>query len=198
MHSNTNLSPCIWSLVTAQDRLLFFNLDLSVSNTPTLLASSLDRYLRILADKCGTRNIEDLYVQMLPPVILAAKTVASKEDNPTWWQAMNGHYASTGKPLKLKLRLLRKSKLGPLYLAQMILPMFCPPGLSKLKDTQMGLSRSTRVVSVLVATNKFKVLTSLRPTAHHPSGASFRMHLGPLFEARRYHLCLSSCLTWER
>jgi hypothetical protein len=66
---------------------------------------------------------------------------------------MNGHYASTGKPLKLKLRLLRKSKLGPLYLAQMILPMFCPPGLSKLKDTQMGLSRSTRVVSVLVATN---------------------------------------------
>ena len=26
-------------------------------------------------------------------MILAAKTAATKEDNPTWWQAMNGTYA---------------------------------------------------------------------------------------------------------
>jgi hypothetical protein len=27
------------------------------------------------------------------PMILAAKSAASKDDNPTWWQAMNGPYS---------------------------------------------------------------------------------------------------------
>jgi hypothetical protein len=97
--------------VTAQDRLLFANLDWSVPNTPTLLASPLDRYLCILADKCGTGNIEDLHVQMLSPLILAAKTAASKEDNPTWWQAMNGPYAEEyWKAAQLEIETLEKIK----------------------------------------------------------------------------------------
>jgi hypothetical protein len=95
-HSNPSkrkLESLYLAKVTAQDRLLFANLDWSVPSTPSLIASPLDRYLCILADKCGTGNIEDLHVQTLSPLILAAKTAASKEDNPTWWQAMNGPYA---------------------------------------------------------------------------------------------------------
>jgi hypothetical protein len=80
-HSNASkrkLESLYLAKVTTQDRLLFANLDWSFPNTPTLLASPLDRYLCILADKCGTGNIEDLHVQMLSPLILAAKTAASK------------------------------------------------------------------------------------------------------------------------
>ena len=29
----------------------------------------------------------------MSPLILTAKTTSVKEDNPTWWQAMNGRYA---------------------------------------------------------------------------------------------------------
>ena len=62
-----------------------------------------------MADKCGTGNIEDLYVQTLSPLILAAKTAASKEDNPTWWQAMNGPYAEEfWKAAQLEIETLEK------------------------------------------------------------------------------------------
>ncbi len=61
----------------------------------TLLASLLECYLIIMANKCNTGTIKDLLVQMLiSPLILAAKTAAIKEDNPTRCQeAMNGPYA---------------------------------------------------------------------------------------------------------
>jgi hypothetical protein len=91
--SRRKLESLYLAKVTAQDRLLFANLDWSVPNTPTLLASPLERYLIIMASKCDTGAIEDLHVQMISPMILAAKTAATKEDNPTWWQAMNGPYA---------------------------------------------------------------------------------------------------------
>jgi hypothetical protein len=45
-----------------------------------------------MANSCHSA-IEDLHVHLISPLILAAKTVATKEDNPTWWQAMNGPYA---------------------------------------------------------------------------------------------------------
>jgi hypothetical protein len=91
--SRRTLESLYLAKVTAQDRLLFANLDWSVPNTPTLLASPLECHLIIMANKCDTGAIEDLHVQILSPMILAAKTAATKEDNPTWWQAMNGSYA---------------------------------------------------------------------------------------------------------
>jgi hypothetical protein len=113
-HSNASkreLESLYLAKVTAQDRILFANLDWSVPNTPTLLASPLDRYLCILADKCGTGNIEDLHVQSLSPLILAAKTAVSKEDNPTWWQAMNGPYAGEyWKAAQIEIETLEKIK----------------------------------------------------------------------------------------
>ena len=83
--SRCTLESLYLAKVTAQDRLLFANLDWSVPNTPTLLASPLERYLIIMANKCDTGAIKDLHVQMISPMILAAKTAATREDNPTWW-----------------------------------------------------------------------------------------------------------------
>jgi len=83
--SRCTLESLYLAKVTAQDRLLFSNLDWSVPNTPTLLASPLERYLIIMANKCDTGAIENLHIQILSPMILAAKTAATKEDNPTWW-----------------------------------------------------------------------------------------------------------------
>jgi hypothetical protein len=68
-------------------------LDWSIPDTPTLIASPLERYLNIMANSCHTGTIKDLHVHLILPLILAAKTAATKEDNPTWWQTMNGPYA---------------------------------------------------------------------------------------------------------
>ncbi len=86
---------------------------------------------------------------------------------------MNGPYAEEyWEAAQLEIETLEKIK------AWTVVPctdeITClPPGLSKFKDTQMGLSRSSRVVSVLVATNKSKALTSLRPTAQLCNGLLF-------------------------
>jgi hypothetical protein len=81
------------SKVTAQDQMLFANLDWSIPNTPSLLSSHLEHYLSVSANTCGTGTLQDLQLHTISPLILAAKTAATKEDNPTWWQAMNGPYA---------------------------------------------------------------------------------------------------------
>jgi hypothetical protein len=109
--SKHKLESLYLAKVAAQDRLLFANLDWSVPNTPTLMASPLERYLIIMANKCETGAIEDLHVQMISPMIHAAKTAAAKEDNPTWWQVVNGPYmlTTTGKPRRLKLRPSKES-----------------------------------------------------------------------------------------
>jgi hypothetical protein len=93
MPPNANLSLVTCRKVIAQDRLLFANSDWSIPDTPTLIASPLERYLNIMANSCHTGATKDLHVHLVLPLILAAKTAATKEDNPTWWQAMNGPYA---------------------------------------------------------------------------------------------------------
>ena len=109
--SKHKLESLYLAKVTSQDCLLFANLDWSVPNTPTLLASPLERYLIILANKCNTGAIEDLHVQMISPLILAAKTAASKEDNPTWWQAMNSPYAEEfWKAVQIEIETLKRIK----------------------------------------------------------------------------------------
>ncbi len=60
-------------------------------------------------DKCDTGAIEDLDVQTISPLILAAKTAATKDDNPTWWQAMNGPYAKEfWKATQIEIETLKK------------------------------------------------------------------------------------------
>ena len=79
--------------VLTNDHMFFANLNWSVPDTPSLLSSSLERYLDIMATNCGDGSLQDLQILLAHPLILAAESAASKEDNPTWWQAMNGPYA---------------------------------------------------------------------------------------------------------
>ena len=71
--SKRKLESLFLAKVHAQDQLLFANLDWSIPNTLTLVASPLERYLIILVDKCDTGAIEDLLVQMILPLIVVAK-----------------------------------------------------------------------------------------------------------------------------
>jgi hypothetical protein len=91
--SKRKLESLYLSKVIAQDGLLFANLDWSIPDTSTLIASPLERYLNIMANSCHTGAIKDLHDHLISPLILATKTAATKEDSPTWCQAMNGPYA---------------------------------------------------------------------------------------------------------
>jgi hypothetical protein len=59
-----------------------------------LLGSSFSRFVHWAATDCGyTGTVESMVTSWLHPLMLHAKSSASKDDNPTWWQAMNGPFA---------------------------------------------------------------------------------------------------------
>ena len=65
-----------------------------VPTAEALINSDLARFVHFAAADCGfDGSIESLTVNWLHPLMLAAKTSASKEDNPNWWTAMNGPFA---------------------------------------------------------------------------------------------------------
>jgi hypothetical protein len=88
--SKRKLESFYLAKVTSQDRLLFANLDWSIPDTPSLFSSPLEGYPSVLANSCGTGTLQDFILHIISPLILAAKTASTKEDNPNWWQAMNG------------------------------------------------------------------------------------------------------------
>jgi len=62
-----------------------------VPSVEALMASGLHRFIGLAATKCGySGTVEELLVEWVHPFLLKAKAAASKEDNPNWWQAMNG------------------------------------------------------------------------------------------------------------
>jgi hypothetical protein len=104
---------------------------------------------------------------MILPLILVAKTAATKDDNPTWWQAMNGpDVKEFWKAAQIEIDTLEKINAWTVApQTDDITNVLPPPGHSKSINTQMALSRSSRDISVLVKTSKFKDLISLKPTA---------------------------------
>lgn len=69
--------------------------DDSVTITPEdILNSSLAQFIELAANDCGYKgSTKDLICNWIHPLFLKAKSAASKEDNPNWWQAMNGPFA---------------------------------------------------------------------------------------------------------
>jgi len=63
--------------------MFFANLNWAVPNTPSLLSSSIERYLDIMSNNCGVGSLHDLKILQVHPIMLAAKSAAGKEDNPT-------------------------------------------------------------------------------------------------------------------
>jgi hypothetical protein len=120
-----------------------------------------------LADKCGTGNIEDLLVQMLLPLILAAKTATSKEDNPTWWQDMNGPYAEEyWIAAQLEIETLEKIKAWTIVPRTDDITNFLPSTWAfKVKRYPDGTVMKFKGRFCARGDNKSKVLNSSRPTA---------------------------------
>ena len=76
------------------DHLFLANLNWQVPDAPSLLTSEIGQYIGgIEVGDSGSGSPQSIYINQAHPLILAAKSAASKEDNPTWWQAMNGPYA---------------------------------------------------------------------------------------------------------
>ena len=60
----------------------------------SLMNSSLAPFIELAANDCGYRgSLKDLICNWIHPLFLKAKSAASKEDNPSWWQAMKGPFA---------------------------------------------------------------------------------------------------------
>ena len=59
-----------------------------------LMHSSLAPFIELAANDCGYRgSLRELICNWVHPLFLKAKSEASKEDNPNWWQAMRGPFA---------------------------------------------------------------------------------------------------------
>jgi hypothetical protein len=108
-HKQHQLKSCYLAKVSSNNCIFFANLDWAVPDTPSLLASLIERYLSIPPCDCGTGTLQDFQIDTLSPWILAAKTAAMKEDNPTWWQVMNDPYAQEyWKAAQIKIETLEK------------------------------------------------------------------------------------------
>ena len=65
-----------------------------VPSAERLMQSDLARFVHFAASDCGFNGtVEELAVGWLHPLMLAAKTMANQNDNPTWFQAMNGPFS---------------------------------------------------------------------------------------------------------
>ena len=68
--------------------------DTSLPSVEDILASPLSRFITFAANSCGYKgSAQELMVNWVHPFFLKAKSAASKEDNPTWWEAMKGPFA---------------------------------------------------------------------------------------------------------
>ena len=68
--------------------------DTLLPSVEDILASPLSRFITFAANSCGYKgSAQELMVNWVHPFFLKAKSAASKEDNPTWWEAMKGPFA---------------------------------------------------------------------------------------------------------
>ena len=76
------------------DRMLNMETPDETITVESLMNSSLAPFIELAANDCGYRgSLKDLICNWIHPLFLKAKSAASKEDNPSWWQAMKGPFA---------------------------------------------------------------------------------------------------------
>lgn len=64
-----------------------------VPTVETLMASPLSKFIHFAANNCGYAGTRmEVIANWVHPLFLKAKSEASKEDNPSWRQAMNGPF----------------------------------------------------------------------------------------------------------
>lgn len=72
---------------------LMLSAEIEVPSVEALMACPLSKFIQFAANDCGyTGTRYDLIANWVHPLFLKAKSESSKEDNPNWWQAMNGPF----------------------------------------------------------------------------------------------------------
>eukprot|EP00804_Cyclotella_cryptica_P007127 CCRYP_020034-RB/>CCRYP_020034-RB protein AED:0.46 eAED:-0.11 QI:0/0/0/1/0/0/2/0/484 len=72
---------------------LMLQAEIKVPSIEALMACPLSKFIHFAANDCGyTGSRYDLIANWVHPLFLKAKTEASKEDNPSWKQAMSGPF----------------------------------------------------------------------------------------------------------
>ena len=70
-------------------------MDWEVPSVAVLMQSSISKFINFAASECGyDGTVESLVCDWIHPMMLQAKLAASQEDNPNWWQAMNGPFSA--------------------------------------------------------------------------------------------------------
>ena len=70
------------------------SLSFDISSVKELMKSPLAKFIAFSANDCGyRRRAKDLMVNWAHPLFLKSKATASKEDNPTWKEAIHGPFA---------------------------------------------------------------------------------------------------------
>ena len=65
-----------------------------VQSVEELMKSPFAKFITFSANDCGySGSTKGLIVNWVHALLLKAKAAASKEDNPTWWEAMHGLFA---------------------------------------------------------------------------------------------------------
>ena len=71
------------------EQLFFANLDWELPDVSSLLTSEIKEYIEIMDDFGNSGNLQGIYINQVHPMILAAKSAASKDDIPTCLVAGN-------------------------------------------------------------------------------------------------------------
>jgi hypothetical protein len=72
---------------------LMLQSEMEIPTVEALMACPLSRFIHFAANECGYRGTRyELIANWVHPLFLKAKSEASKEDNPSWKQAMNGPF----------------------------------------------------------------------------------------------------------
>jgi hypothetical protein len=76
-----------------QADVLMLQAELEIPTVEALMACPLSKFIHFAANDCGYRGTRyELIANWVHPLFLKAKSEASKEDNPSWKQAMNGPF----------------------------------------------------------------------------------------------------------
>jgi hypothetical protein len=67
--------------------------EMDIPTVEALMTCPLSKYIHFAANDCGYKGTRyELIANWVHPLFLKAKSEASKEDNPSWKQAMNGPF----------------------------------------------------------------------------------------------------------
>ena len=130
-----------------------------IPTVDALLNSPLGKFVKLSANACGYRgSTKELICDWIHPLFLKAKAAASKEDNPTWWQAMAGPFADDyWKAAVIEIETLEQMEAWEVVDRTEDMHVLDSTWAFKLKRHPDGFQKNSKPGFVLKAINRLKV-----------------------------------------